>query len=230
MGSENPTGADNQQETARSSSSSIRLGAWASSTAKAASRSRCIAIRIRAYSAGWSACSPRSSTSTNIEECIELCSRSSVAASVRSRIGATTTIASSVLTLLGRRARGDLVADVLPFFEEHPAGQGSRLPTLRRHRRGMRGRSICEPMASRGSCVHLRRNERASSDHRTIDEVLQDPQRLHARHHGITSGRPVKIQSDPHRRHEESGRNDPGHAWQTCGVTIMPKVAKFLVG
>ena len=57
-------------------------------------------------------------------------------------------------------------------------------------------------------------------------ETERDPQRLHARPECELGEDTVRSSW----RHEESGRNDLTTHMRMCGVTILPKVAKFLVG
>ena len=183
-------------------SNSIRTGWWASSTAKGASRSRCTAISMCVRRPAAPSRLPRRPTPGSSR-----CARRTHRV-LRFRPASAQGTPEQRVDLRGRLARRARGSGAALLRALSTAGEGSRLPTLRRHR------AVDAPEGASGT-----RQLRAARPDRLFDErgtgsndrgrstkSLQDPQRLHARHHGATSAPTGEDTVRPSWRHEESGQ------------------------
>ena len=133
-----------------------------------------------------------------------------------------------------RRAAGS-GGTVLPFFERHPLrGQGSTTSIAFAADRAVDAtEGASRPRRIRAARSARLRDERGrqatSADHRRDPcGILRD---CTPGTHGATSAPNGEDTVRSSWRHEESGRNDlTTQCSSMCGVTSMPKVAKFLVG
>src|SRR5262249_50910796 len=119
----------------------------------------------------------------------------------------------------------------LPFFERHPLViKDADYRCFAAIARMMRRREhLTASGFERAVRLAFAMNANGKQRTRTPNRSSQDPQRLHAGH-GRKGGHEGTVRSSW--RHEELGRNDLTTLRQPaeCGVTNMPKVAKFLVG
>jgi LAGLIDADG endonuclease len=130
----------------------------------------------------------------------------------------------------------DLNERVVPFFEQHPLiVKGRDFARFAEIVRGMLRKEHLRPEGFEPSCEaclrdELRRHATKPNHRRDPDGILRDctPGAAFDRRHGRISKGTVRSSW----RHGESGRNDltTSSAASCDGVTTMPKVAKFLVG
>ena len=224
MSSDNPTGADNQQETERRARARSDVG-------RGLRGRRGLLLRLDPPQSARPAhprlaapsCSSRCTSTTD-----RVCSKRwwPSSAAVRSAPRAR---ASSRPDLFGQGAGRPRGAGH-PLLRAPPAGrQGTRLPSFATHRpidaaegapdagrvRATRAARLRHERQWQATSTHARGRTRGSSE-----TVRQAPTAVR-----------VKIQSDPHGDMRSSGRNDlAARQSKMSGSNNVPKVAKFLVG